>query len=318
MATFSVIVLMKESAAVIHRFAAYYHRIGAHEILLHLDDGLTDELRAGLDPSLLAACNATLVACDAAFWAGTRKGVRPVDIQDRQRVVYTEGQARCTTDWALICDADEFVIPRRPVADFLDAMPADVDSVAIAPVEAVWGPGEDIDAAFGSTWFRRPKLPRTTLGKVAQLDLVWIYGPMGFLLRGGLLSHTIGKHFVRTTAPFDMIDLHFARRDGVRVTRNATEIDPALRDVELAHFDAISFDRWYEKSLRRVVDDTPVAMKRRSRRRRAQLYLFDILRRFGKGGPRWYYRRLFALSRRQARRLEARGLAFRMDIFGGT
>lgn len=315
MATFSVIVLMKESAAVIHRFAAYYHRIGAAEILLYLDGGTDAELHAGLDHELLETCRVTLLPCDDAFWAATPDGTRPPDIQDRQRVVYLQGHGRCTTDWALICDADEFVIPRRPVSDFLNAMPADVISVAIAPVEAVWGPGEDIDEAFGSTWFRRPKLPKTVFEKVIQPDLVWIYGPFGLLLRSGMLSHVIGKHFVRVDAAFDVIDLHFARRKGARVTHRAIDVDPALGDVELAHFDAISFERWHAKSLRRVVGDTAQAMRRRGRRRRAQLYIFDILRRFGIGALRWYYRQLFALTRRQARLLEKRGLVFQMNLF---
>ncbi|WP_299868733.1 glycosyltransferase family 2 protein [uncultured Roseobacter sp.] len=314
MTSFSVLVLMKESAAVIHRFAAYYSRIGAAQTVIFIDGPIGPELEAGLDRDLLAAQRAELVPCDEAFWA-TAPGDRPQDIQDRQRAIYLMGQARCTSDWALICDADEFVIDRMPVPEFLGALPDDVSSVAIAPVEAVWGPGEDINAAFGSTWFRRPDIASSRLEKRLQLRSLWLYGPLGILFRSGILSHAVGKQFIRTRAHFDVIDLHFSTVDGKRLTRRAVDIDPALAQVELAHFDAISFERWHAKSLRRVLHDTRTAMMRRSGRRRLQLRIFDLLRRFGKAGPRWFYRRLYTLTPRQTRLLMQRDMAFQMHLF---
>lgn len=314
MASFSVLVLMKESAAVIHRFAAYYSRIGAAQTVIFIDGPIEADLEAGLDRDLLAAQRVELVPCDDAFWAAA-PGDRPLDIQDRQRAIYLIGQAHCTSDWALICDADEFVIDRMPVAAFLDAMPRDVLSVAIAPVEAVWGPGEDINAAFGSTWFRRPDIASSRLEKRLQLRSLWLYGPLGILFRSGILSHAVGKQFVRTKAHFDVIDLHFSTTGGKRVTRRAADIDPSLAQVELAHFDAISFERWHAKSLRRVLHDTRTAMMRRSGRRRLQLRIFDLLRRVGKAGPRWFYRRLYTLTPRQTRLLMQRDMAFQMHLF---
>lgn len=315
MTSFAVLVLMKETPEVMMRFAAYYHRIGAAQIVLYHDGPLVPPLADALDMEQMAACGVELVGCDENFWKNTPGGVRPDDIQDRQRVIYLDGQARCRTDWALICDADEFVIDRIPVPAFLDALPAEADTVSIAPAEAVWGPGESIDTAFGSTWFRRPDFEASRLEKRLQIGSLKLYGPFGVLFRSGILSHAVGKQFIRVAAHFDVVDLHFSIRDGVKLTVPARQLDPALTQVELAHFDAISFERWYEKSLRRVVGDTKTAMMRRSGRRRLQLRIFDVLRRFGKAGPRWFYRRLYTLTPRQARALERRDLAFQLDIF---
>lgn len=314
MASFSVLVLMKESAAVIHRFAAHYSRIGAAQIVIYNDGPIAPDLATDLDTELLARQNVELVPCDDAFWDAAPME-RPQDIQDRQRAIYMMGQARCTSGWALICDADEFVIDRMPVPEFLDAIPADVVSVAIAPVEAVWGVGEDINEAFGSTWFRRPDFAATKLEKRLQLRSLRLYGPLGILFRSGILSHAVGKQFIRTDAQLGVIDLHFSTIDGKSVTRRARDIDPALAQVELAHFDAISFERWHAKSLRRVTGDTRAAMMRRSGRRRLQLKLFDLLRRFDPAGTRWFYRRLYTLTLRQQRLLEKRGMAFSMRLF---
>lgn len=165
MASFSVIVLMKESAAVIMRFAEYYHKIGAAQILVYNDGPLENALTDGLDMDRLAACRVTLIACDDAYWSATPTGRRLEDIQDRQRVIYLEGQPRCTTDWALICDADEFVIDRIPVSKFLDAIPDDVDSVAIDPAEAVWGPARISMRLSGPHGFVGPMSTRPNLRK---------------------------------------------------------------------------------------------------------------------------------------------------------
>lgn len=315
MASFSVFVLMKETAAVMMRFAEYYHRIGAARILLYNDGPLEAELRAALDMARLEACGVTLIACDADFWAAAPGGVRPADIQDRQRVIYLQAQKLCTSDWALVCDADEFVIDRIPVGDFLARLPGTVTSVAIDPAEAVWGPGEDIDRAFGSTWFRRPDIAASRFEKRWQLRSLWLYGPLGILFRSGILSHAVGKQFLRVDARFDVIDLHFSMRDGVTQTVRARDIDPDLAQVELAHFDAISYERWHEKSRRRVTGDTRTAMMRRSGRRRLQLRIFKACYRLGPWATRWFYRRLYTLTPRQARLLQRRDLAFRMDLF---
>ena len=96
----------------------------------------------------------TLVECDAAFWARAC-GERPVALEDRQSVIYGLGQRRCRTEWLLVVDADEYVFGDRSIPSFLGAIPDEAESVSLPTAEAVWGPGDPIDAPFGSTHFRR-------------------------------------------------------------------------------------------------------------------------------------------------------------------
>jgi len=307
MASFSVVALMKEDGAVVRRFIDYYQKIGASRILIFYD-GATDHLaKQGVDSVQLKAQGVEVVACDDGFWL-QETGKIPENIQERLRTAFAIGHVQCEADWMLVCDADEFVIDRMPVSKFLDKIPKTIDSVTIPPAEAVWGPGEDITKTFGSTWFRRP----------ASANIwreLWIYGPLGILFRRGVLGHSSGKQFVRRGATFDLIHQHYAIRDGHRISVPAVEIDPQLSTVELAHFDAVSYARWYEKFRRRVLNDTASAMKERSRRRQVQIFLFKWTMHLGGKSARRFCSGLYALSPRQIRALKRHDLIFQEDIF---
>lgn len=307
MASFSVVALMKEEAGVIRRFVDYYHRLGAQRIFI-LHDGPIAPLAAdGITPAALAGQGVELMSCDDAFWQ-RETGAVPAHLEHRLRAAFALGHARNPSDWLLVCDADEFVIDRMPLAAFLDRIPAGVDSVVIPPAEAVWGPGEDIDTPFGSTWFRRP-------GLEGRFGKYIVYGPLGVLFRRGLLGHALGKQFVRRGARFDLIHQHFAYQDGKRTSVPAARIHPDLAVVELAHFDAISYARWYEKFRRPLLNYDKVAMRERSWRRRVQIHLFKWAMRLGGGAPRRLCRASYGLSARQLRYLERRGEAFQARIF---
>jgi hypothetical protein len=304
MASFSVVSLMKETPDVIARFARHYHRIGAERIHVYVDGPLAPDL----DPAALAEWGVELTACDAAFWEA--EGIeRPDTIQTRQSEIYQLAQRRCRSDWLFVCDADEFILDRIPVPDFLDRIPRDVISVRIPPAEAVWGPGEPVGTPFGSTWFRRP-VPGRRLAARA-------YGPWAGLLQNGLAGYKAGKQFVRSDARFDLIHLHVSKVDGRKVSPWARQIDPALAAVEVAHYEAIGFERWRRKFARRL-GDSPVAIRRRSPHRRRQQAAFRICSRLGPWALRLLFARLYRLDARQLRVLEARGLAFRTDLFGSA
>ncbi len=307
MASFSVVSLMKEEASIIRRFVDYYQKLGAERIFILYDGGLDDLAADGVTPAVLAAQGAELLSCDDAFWL-REAGKVPEHLEHRQRAAFAVGHARNPSDWLLVCDADEFVIDRMPVAGFLDRIPIGVDSVVIPPAEAVWGPGESIDVPFGSSWFRRP-------GLQGRFDKYIVYGPMGVLFRRGLLGHALGKQFVRRGARFDLIHQHFAYRDGKRISVPAAQIHPDLAVVELAHFDAISYARWYEKFRRPLLNYDRAAMRERSWRRRVQIHLFKWAMRLGKTAPRWLCRASYGLNARQLRQLERRGHIFQAHIF---
>jgi hypothetical protein len=301
---------MKEEAPVVRRFIDYYRRIGAERIFIYFDGAIEHLAVADLDHMALAQESVDLFSCDEAFWLKNFARV-PEHVEDRQRAAFALGHDRCPSDWLFVCDADEFIIARMPVADLLAAILSAIDSVILTPAEVVWGPGEDVSSLFGSTWFRRPD---PELRGQAWRD-VWQHGLLCPLFQRGILSHVMGKQFVRRGARFDLIHQHCAIRDGVTVSRPASQIDQSLSCVELAHFDAISFERWFQKFLRPIRDCSPMALRERSRRRRLQIMLFKWSLALGMGYSRWLFRNLYCVSPRQIRALQRRNLGFQERLF---
>jgi len=310
MASFSVVALMRETPSVVRRFIAHYRGLGAERVYVLFDGPLDALIADGVDPAALDAEGVTLVSCDGAFW-DRELGRRPSHVQERLRDASMVGHRWNRSDWLFSCDADEYLLDRMPVGAFLDRIPADVDSVLVRPVEAVWGPEEDIDTPFGSTWFRR----WCNLSALGQ----WrAFGPLAPLFWRGLLGHSHGKQFVRRGARFDAILAHNALRDGQRVSRQAASIDPALGVMEVAHFDAVCYARWREKFVRRLAADEKGAMDRRPWRRRAQIHLFRVAGWFGDRARKSMFRALYQLSPAKMRFLVESDRIFQADLFSGA
>ena len=302
MASFSTVSLMRETPDVVRRFADFYRAAGADEMLVY-SDGPSPELRALAIPGLV------LVEADDGFWAGLGEK-RPPGLEERQSRVYHHAVGRSRSDWLLVCDADEFVFGDRPVAAFLDAIPADHDSVAVQVAEAVWGPGDAIDTPFGSSHFRvvwrRHKLWRSLGGLV--------YGrAIARHMQLGLTGHFAGKQFLRTGRSYSRIGNHATERDGRAITRQAAEIDRALAGMYVAHYDAIGLARWSQKWRQRIARDT--LAERMTESRLAQMRLIEDGLAGGEEPTRALFRAFYGLSRPQYRLLSALGYAFRREIF---
>jgi phage gp37-like protein len=299
MTAFSTVSLMRESPEIIGRFVRYYLAAGAEEVMVFHD---------GPAPFPLENPGMTLVECDAAFWAKAC-GERPVALEDRQSAVYGLGQRRCRTEWLLVVDADEYVFGDRSIPSFLGTIPEDAESVSLPTAEAVWGPGDQIDAPFGSTHFRlewrRPWLWR----------LAWrpLYGGMGADMRRGLLGHVRGKQFLRADRRYSAIRNHDVLRDGRVLTRPAAEVAPALSGMFLGHFDAISRARWTQKWRQRLTGET-VARGMAGGRTRQMSRIGERLGR-GEKDARALFRTFYGLSRGQYAVLNGLGFAFQKNIF---
>ena len=302
MASFSTVSLMRETPDVVRRFAAFYHAAGADEIFVY-HDGDAPKLR-GLDiPGLV------LIEADDAFWAQLL-GARPPALEARQSAVAQDALRRCRSDWLLVCDADEFVFGDRPIAAFLDAIPAGQDSVAVATAEAVWGPGDALDTPFGSTHFRvmwrRHKLWKGLGGLV--------YGrPIARHMQFGLTGHVSGKQFLRTGRTYSWIRNHSAERDGKGVTRPAWTIDPSLAGMYVGHYDAIGLARWRQKWRQRIERDTIAENMTASRQAQMRMIADGIAA--GDQPTRALFRAFNGLSRAQYGALATLGYAFRREIF---
>ncbi len=291
---------MKEDPAVVAQFIKYYRALGAgHMHIYH--DGPTDQL------SDLRAEDVTITECDDDFW--NSRGGRPAGIEERQYAVYREGQMACQTEWMLVVDADEFVFGDRPVAQFLDWLPENVDSVRLPTAEAVWGPGDDINTPYGSSYFRL----------VWRNDLVWrftrrlIYGKITPYLRNGLAGHIAGKQFVRTNRRYSRISNHTAERNDKLISVWAASLGHAGSEMYVGHFDAIAYDRWKQKWLRRINGETEVSNL--SGTRKSQMRAIAAAFAQGDAASRAIFTELYGLSRSRFRVLTALNCAFRRDIF---
>ena len=232
MASYSTVSLVLETQDVMERFVNYYRSAGAG------GSGLLDGKHP---PFSLDVPEVVLIECDAAFWSQLC-GERPEILEVRQSAVFAAGLARCRSEWLLVVDADEFVFGDRAIPDFLAEVPDTVDAVSLPTAEAVWGPGDELGAPFGSTHFRLtwPRGRRRLLKRL-------IYGDVARYLPLGLAGHAAGKEFIRTGRSYSLIRTHDAQRAGNTITRWAADIKPSLGGMFLGHYDAIGLERWQEK-----------------------------------------------------------------------
>jgi len=302
MASFTVVSMVKEDPEFLKVFCRFFTDLGAARIVLYYDGSAEEaaslEVLAKLGP-------VTTIACDDAFW--TTEGVsRPQVVSHRQTHLFTKAFMEADTDWLLACDADELLITETPFQAWLDTVPAEVEAVKFPTAEAVWGPGEDIEAAFSNRHFRL-MFPDARTWRRAGL---WVYGLTGLVMKQGLVGHELGKCVTRVGARDLLVRNH-------RVMRNHRDIaTPVARTglpmVHLAHFDAINFTRWHYKSRRAAkMRTTGSSVKGR---RRLQRVLAYRLSRLGTGPMRWFFRRLYCLSGGQMAALRTRGLLIERDL----
>lgn len=291
---------MREDPEIVERFVAYYLGLGADSVIIY-HDGPADLMLTPSDP------RARIILCDTEFWA--RLGGRPEGLEDRQSMVYSDGLARCDSDWALICDADEFVFGDRSVEQFLDWLPEGVESARLRTAEAVWGPEDSPEQPFGSTWFRTAW---TNQGFWKALRRI-VYGTDARFFRQGLVGHVAGKQFLRADRAYDFIGNHSAERDGVNISVWAHELGRGGEGMYVGHFDAIGYSRWRRKWEQRITRET--VANRMAGTRSAQMTAIAEAIEAGDTAARDIFLRLYALSPWQLRILGALGYAFQRDIF---
>lgn len=238
--------------AVLSRFVRHHQDLGVDSVALYLDRPRDLDL-AGVDDERLEIHH-----LDQRFW--DNHGPRPGTVAERQPVVFTEAVRRAPAGWVACIDSDEFLLDEgEHLRTILDTVTSDVPSVTLRTAEAVWGPGDDVDMAFGATYFRTmwSRARWLTLGRIA-------YPRLHRFLRFGLLSHTVGKSITRAGSDL-VVDVHFAvDARSRRVSEYLTDVADA-EGTWLAHFDAIGKDHFSQKWARRTVGTNPNMHPRRVR-----------------------------------------------------
>jgi hypothetical protein len=298
MATFSVVIVAKEDRSIIDRLVDYYLGIGAKQITVYYDG--TAEFEPVERPGLF-----TFVQCTDYFWKelGT---VRPDALEQRQAALYGHALDRSDADWLLLVDTDEILAGDEPVAQALDRIPAGVDVLRVPNAEAIWSPDDDPNVDFGARCFRWP-----IKGRRGRLLSRLVYGRFHRFLESGVAGHSSGKQFLRTNRRYRKIRLHSSIPEAGGSVRWIGEFSGGR--FFIAHFDAISFEQWKRKFLRRYERPQEVPTMRSAR-----LNLVNLIGATSQGSDadlEQLFRRIYCLTRPQIALLKLFKLAFRRDIF---
>ena len=245
--SFTVAVMARETRDVLEIFTRHYAAHGAERVLIFFDGD------AG-PVANLASEVVQIIPCDAAFWrgAGIDPDSRPA-LDEKLGVVCQIAFGQCRSDWLLIVDADELLIAPVPLGTVLARLPQETEVARIPNGEAVWGPKDTFGAAFGCSYLRLP-LPRKGRWRRA---LRLIYGARtSGLMEWGIVGHASGKQILRAGTRVDRITSHDSLRDGRPLGRWLPDLLPGDRTL-IAHFDAVSVDRWTEKFRRRFSGESP-------------------------------------------------------------
>lgn len=278
-------------------FAAHHLELGAHRLLIYLDDDNPEAFaRLSEHPKI------RVEQADEAHW---RRARRPVKHQVRQTRNARHAYRRKAgdLDWLAHIDVDEFLWPSRPLADQLGALPADCTCARVRPIEALSSEGV-ADIPAGTTCFKAMTPERATRNRQTGA----IYPTYGAQLNGGFLSHVAGKLFMRTGLDDVDVKIHNfivagAQNPGQR----------ELPETELCHMHAPSLAEWlarfryrHEKGSYRP-DLAPTRARESGGLTMHELFAY-ILEHEGEAGLEAFYDEVCRATPDLRNRLEAHGL----------
>lgn len=222
----TVAAIVREPAAVIHRFLDWYLAQGAERIIIFLDDPadpMLEELRS--TPRVVP------ITCTPDFWA--RLSLTPEKrFTRRQNAAITAAYRDLSEGWLLNVDADELMhFNGCTLAEAVRRFPKDAVSVRVATAEQV-------HLADEGEAFRLP-IPKEVVSRV--------YGDIApfFRTRSGLLGHADGKAFHRAGQQGIHLRQHWAE-DAAGNQLDSLRLGDA-DGAHLLHFAAPNFATWRAK-----------------------------------------------------------------------
>ncbi|WP_299350096.1 glycosyltransferase family 2 protein [uncultured Shimia sp.] len=229
MTRWGIVATIKAPAREVLSFVAYHLDLGADHLFIYLDN---HNPRA--EAALAAHPQVTVTRTDGDYWAA-RGRQKPAKHQVRQTVNATHTYATVTDlDWLLHIDVDEFLCPNRPVHEMLEDLAPDVVCARVHPAEALATDGQDgLDpsATYCKGWMSND-VDRRRLEQE-------LYPSFGKYMRGGFVSHFIGKIFVRTGLSPLMFRIHRGTIDGEEIAPQV-----ALHGIDLCHMHITDWASW--------------------------------------------------------------------------
>ncbi|MCW8843514.1 MAG: glycosyltransferase family 2 protein [Rhodobacteraceae bacterium] len=231
MSRWGVVSTIKAPAREVLDFAAYHLDLGADHLFIYLDND-TPKAYAALD----AHPKVTVQHTDKTYWQ-TTNGRKPAKHQLRQTLNATHAYDQAEAmglDWLGHIDVDEFLCPALDFRAALAALPPNIKAARIAPAETMTQDGQtglDPKAVYCKAWE-----PNTSRRQELETAL---YPTFGLYLRGGFVSHTLGKSFLRTGLGPLTFKIH-------RAMHESQEIGPSqfLTGVDLCHRHIKSWESW--------------------------------------------------------------------------
>lgn len=289
MATWGLVSTILAPTEEVLRFAAYHLELGAHRLFIYLDDANEDTHKA-----LKTHPKIRVIRCDETYWK--RRGGRPDTHQVRQTKNANHAYRRKEDiDWLAHIDVDEFLVPERSVSAALGEVPATARVARTRPMEQLAGGDGTAYKAF---------LPQ---GPQHMPTLQRLYPNFAEYLRGGFLSHSGGKIFLRKGLQGVHMRIHNAFEGPLKIEDGAV-----LDDVPLAHRHAQSWAAWQARYRYRLAHGSYRPGLDRKRTRNNSLSLHDLFTYLedtqGEAGLRAFHDEVAADTPALRARLEAEGL----------
>ena len=245
--SWAVVATIDEPAALVAAFAAHHLAQGARQVHVFLDQPDPEAQRM---LATLPGCEVTV--CDAAYWAASKKAMRPAMHTARQIYNARQVYARTDADWLLHCDADEFVRDGSALAAALAEAPAVAMYLRLLVAERAYPQGAEGNEIFAGVF--RHALP--------DYDQTGprVYANMIGLFHFGLTGHKAGKALVRTGA-------------GMKMALHAPSGKPphqVIQTTRLLHFDGLTRLHFTLKLLRRAHETVGQASDRHGEARSTQ------------------------------------------------
>ncbi len=243
----SVISTIRAPLPQIEQFVHHYVSLGAERLYLFFDDLESFRHYDQVDSGIV----------EPAYDDPTDASGEAIGLSPRQMANFEKARGRAGTRWLLHVDGDEFIFARRRVSQVLQEFDNSTYSVVLRPMEAVYRQEPKSEEILTNPWFRRRVNDEQLLES--------IYGELAPLTKSGLFGHIVGKCFVRTELPIKRHSVHSPRPE-----EQGMKVGVETADLDLLHFDAMTFDDWRAKFALRLGGKVSVSM---SQLRQRQLEL---------------------------------------------
>lgn len=295
-ATWATVTTLREPPERVKAFVAQHIYLGAAEIWLYFDDPE--------DPSIALVEHlpqVRVVRCTAEHKA--RHSNRAGTHEGRQKANANQAYGLTRADWIIHIDADEMVHADGPLAPILAAVQGDV--LRLAPHEGL----QYRKAAENGRpdHYFHAALPDDRKGRVAAKTL---YGRFFRAIPLGMLSHTAGKHFVRTGVPGMAMKIHAPMLGETRAPVAETA------EARLLHFHGADWDHWLAHLDRRLSSGAYIAKFQRGTSEEDNLYyaLQALKQAEGEAGLRAFWQAVCTYGP-DKRLLRKHGALFRCNLW---